>query len=180
MRLRTSLPTPKSNGRPLVSILVLEILFGFPLHWSSIRNDPHTNEIGEFFMGKTSSTAKHKWNSQHYTQVKVFVLPEIAQAFKERCKADGVSMAATLSRFMSGMTSSNNFPQKSVSGVETRPQHRKTLDKLIRQAEMILAAETEYRDRIPENLRSSNRYDAADDAVVALESALDYLRDVYL
>jgi hypothetical protein len=55
-------------------------------------------------MGKTSNETKARWNAAHYTQVKVSVKPEVAEAFKNRCRADGVSMAAELSRFMSGMT----------------------------------------------------------------------------
>jgi len=130
-------------------------------------------------MGKTSTASKHKWNTEHYTQVKVSVLPEIAQAFKEQCKVNGVSMAGEISRFMSGAVNESSPAKKSALGVETRAQRRKTLAVLIRQLAKVVAAEAEYRERIPENLQNSCRYEAADCAIANMENALDCLNEVY-
>lgn len=38
--------------------------------------------------------------------------------------------------------------------------------------------ETEYRDNMPENLQGSERYEAADAAVDAMQEAIDQLSDV--
>jgi len=51
-------------------------------------------------MGDTSINTKQRWNSAHYTQLKISVAPELASAFKAACAADNVSMVSTLSQFM--------------------------------------------------------------------------------
>jgi hypothetical protein len=51
-------------------------------------------------LSKAANQAKTKWNSENYTQVKAYVAPEIASAFKAACAAAGVSMNSKLSQFM--------------------------------------------------------------------------------
>lgn len=62
---------------------------------------------------------------------------------------------------------------------------RKQLDKIISKIEVtkndlesVLADEEEYRDNMPENLQSSERYERAESAVSELESAIDCIDDV--
>ena len=44
-------------------------------------------------MGKTSSAVKNKWNEKHYGRISIMVEKELVEAFKEKCKEDGVPMA---------------------------------------------------------------------------------------
>lgn len=130
-------------------------------------------------MGKTSNATKQKWCKEHYAQVKVCVPPETAAIFKTRCKADGVSMASEIARFMRGQNSESYSKKKQELRVVTRPQRRKTLALLIRNIDAIMDAEINYRDNIPESLRNSCRYEAAEQTVAALEEALNILITAY-
>jgi hypothetical protein len=91
-------------------------------------------------MGKTSNEAKHRWNCDHYTQIKVSVQPEIAAEFKKKCQAKGVSMASEISRFM-------NKVNKKPNTYSTRQLRRKALASAIAQLEEIREAEKQYWER---------------------------------
>jgi len=124
-------------------------------------------------MGITSNEAKQRYNAGHYTQVKVSVPHETAAAFKSKCAAAGVSMASELKNFMSG-----NISQKPLS-LRTRQLRRRAVIMLVRQIEAVMIAEQDYINNIPENLRNSRVYDAAEQTVSALEEALDILNEAY-
>lgn len=128
-------------------------------------------------MGKTSTVAKQRWLCDNRTQIKAWVKPEIAYAFKESCKAKGVSMASELSAFMGSFVPVNVNKEKSlpVLNVTTRPQRRKALAVLIRQIELLMDAEEQYLEAIPENLRNSCRGQAAEQTVSMLNEAIDFL-----
>ncbi len=127
--------------------------------------------------GKTSNEAKSHWNAANYTQVKVSVKPEIAETFRNRCRAGGVSMAGELSRFMSGETQK---PSKNPApSYGTRQRRRKALADLIRLLQAIYDAESAYMDNIPVNLQNSQVYESAERAVTAFNDALDILREAY-
>ena len=128
-------------------------------------------------MGATSNDAKQRWNAAHYTQVKVSAPPEIAAAFKERCIADGVSMAGELTRFMSG--DNNHSKKSSADPYATRQKRRKALNALTSQLEAIRSSEQQYLDNIPSNLQSSRVYEAAEQTIAALDEALGILSEAY-
>lgn len=131
-------------------------------------------------MGSTSNKAKQRWKKANCTQVNIAVSPDIAAAFKAKCKDDGVSIAGEISRFMirhCGETTPAN--KKAEFRVTTRTQRRKTLSLLIKHIEAVLDAETNYMDNIPESLQNSCRYEAAEQAIAALEEALDTLSTVF-
>lgn len=130
-------------------------------------------------MGKTSNAAKQRWNKERYTQIKVNVPPKIATAFKARCLTDGVSMAGEITRFMCGRCDEGSKNNKPGFCIETRPKRRKSLALMIQSVEALMDAESNYLDSIPDNLRGSCRYDAAEQTVTALESALDFLGTAY-
>ena len=123
-------------------------------------------------MGKTSNQAKGHWNHAHYTQIKVSVQPEIAAEFKKKCQAKGVSMASEISRFMSR-------ENKKPDTCGTRQRRRKALFSLIAQLEEIRDAEKEYWDNIPINLQNGPAYEAAEQAVTAIEEAYELLYHAY-
>jgi len=124
-----------------------------------------------------SNEAKQRWNTAHYTQVKVSVPPEIAAAFKERCIADGVSMAGEISRFMSGRD--RHVPKSSAAPYATRRKRHEALTALAGQLEAIREAEQQYLDNIPANLQNSRMYEVAEQTVAALEEALSILDGAY-
>jgi hypothetical protein len=130
-------------------------------------------------MGITSNEAKQRWNTTHYTQVKVSVSSELAAAFKAKCVADGVSIASELSRFMSEETSGHHAAKTSINPYKTRPQRRKALNTMIDQLGALMAAEQSYLDNIPENLQNSRFYNAAEHSISVFDEALNILTEAY-
>ena len=123
-------------------------------------------------MGITSNEAKQRWNNAHYTQIKFSIQPKIAANFKKKCQTKGVSMASEISRLMSG-------ENKKADPCSTRPLRRKSLISIIAQLENICEAEKQYLDNIPTNLQSGSAYEAAEQAVSAMEEALELLYQAY-
>jgi hypothetical protein len=145
-----------------------------------LRDDKYKQIKRRIFMGITSNKAKQRWKKENCTQVNVAVSKDVAAAFKAKCITDGVSIASEISRFMSRHCGDNApVNKKPEFRFTTRPQRRKSLYLLISHIEELLDAETEYKDNIPENLQNSCRYEAADQAVAALEEALDILNTVF-
>lgn len=44
-------------------------------------------------MGNTSSKVKNKWNAEHYTRLTIMLDKEEAEAYKNKCKAEGLSFS---------------------------------------------------------------------------------------
>jgi hypothetical protein len=131
-------------------------------------------------MGATANGVKQNWNQAHYTQVKISVSPELASSFKDKCRACGVSMAAELSSFMRETVSGSAAKKGRQDNLyATRPLRRKALLNLMEQVSDICCAEQSYMDNIPENLRGSRFYEAAEETVAALEDALEALSQAY-
>jgi hypothetical protein len=134
-------------------------------------------------MGATSKEVKQRWNSSHYTQVKVSVPPELATAFKAKCMAGGLSVASELSRFMRAETSVKHAPKQASKMANdpycSRPLRRKAVATLFLQLEAILDAERDYLENIPSNLQCSHFYEAAELSVSVLEDALNNLSEAY-
>ena len=129
-------------------------------------------------MGKTSNAVKQRWNKEHYVQVKVSVHPEIAEAFKEKCKAKDVSIASEITRFMREQCGKPHV-LKTALKVSTRQQRRKAITVLNEQLGAIIDAESLYIKNIPENLRNSVRYETATQSVQALQDAINSLNAAY-
>jgi len=130
-------------------------------------------------MGKTSNSIKDKWNRKNYRQIKISVKSEVAEAFKIACKADNVSMASELSGFMAARGGAPAVARSENDLLMNRPGRRKLVNALIEQLEQIKGAEESYRDAIPPNLRESMRYENAEQSILALEEALDVLKEAY-
>ncbi len=123
--------------------------------------------------------AKRRWNAAHYTQVKVSVKPQLAEAFKAKCALDGVSMAGEISRFMLTQTAGQAESKTRTNPYATRPKRRGAVKLIIKQLNLILDAEQGYLDNIPLNLQNSAPHDAAELTVSALEEALSFLSEAY-
>jgi len=124
-------------------------------------------------MDKTLN-AKQRWASRH-TQIKITVSPEIADEFKARCLAEGVSMTYKLKSYM-GDSQVARLP---VGQYTTRPKRRRALGLLIRECELIMKAEQSYLDRMPDNLQNSPMHEAAEQTIDTLEEALELLRSAF-
>lgn len=130
-------------------------------------------------MSEASNQAKQRWNASHYSQLKVSLRPELLAAFKAKCAADGVSMAAQISGFLSQYASANSPAKPPPDPFATRPLRRKALSSLVSQLNSILDAERRYLDNIPDNLQNSRFYDAATATCSSLEEALSSLDEAY-
>lgn len=117
--------------------------------------------------------------AKQLTQVKVSVSLEIASAFKKVCAASNVSMAAALTQFMAEYSKTPVKP-KAASDYSTRRRRRSAIKKIIMQLEQMKDWEEGIRDNIPENLRGSGAYDAAEEAVSSLEEAIDALAECWM
>jgi hypothetical protein len=129
-------------------------------------------------MKNSATQAKQRWNSKHYTQVKVSVDPDVALAFKKTCVSSGVSMAKKLTEFMSEYSivaaKSGRLPD-----FITIRQRRSAAKSMAKQLDILKTAEAQSRDRIPLNLQLSENYENADERVSLLEEAIELLKSIY-
>jgi len=128
--------------------------------------------------------ARTQWNAKKYTQVKVYVNPDIAADFKAACATRGESMAAVISRAMHDYCGrkTGKKPKARVAAPDysTRGKRRAALRYHAGQVEAIRDAEETYRDNIPETLQGGQRYDDADQTVEALDEAVDALSRAFM
>jgi len=131
-------------------------------------------------MSRAANSAKTKWNSAHYAQVKVSVDPGIAATFKTACATNGVSMAGELSRFMdeySAVAKKRNDTEP--GSLSTRRKRRKSVADIVSRLEMIRDAESLSHENIPENLRGAEAYEATEEIISALDEAVELLGGIY-
>ena len=121
-----------------------------------------------------AQNAKQRWAARH-TQITITVCPELADEFKARCLAEGISVTGKLKGYMG-----DALATKAPAGqYETRQKRRRALVSLIRECEAIMEAERRYVDRMPENLEGSPMHEAAESTVDALEEALELLKSAF-
>ena len=130
-------------------------------------------------MPNQSNASKQRWNSANYVQVKVNVKPELAAAFKDACAAAGASMASVLSGFMADYSNHQTAGAPPSDPYATRKLRRRAMKSFISELESLTLAEERYRDKIPENLQGSVRYEDADRCVDTAHEAIDLLREMY-
>jgi len=136
-------------------------------------------------MGKTSNAAKQRWNSKKYTQVKVYVKPEIAAAFKTACAAAGNSMAGELSRFMADYAAvavANHdvgIKTERTDSVSTTKMRRKTVRSIVRLLEQVRDAEERFINKAPENLQSAPIYENAGYYLSVMDDVIEQLGEIY-
>jgi hypothetical protein len=128
-------------------------------------------------LSKTTAAVKDAWNAAHYTQVKISVKPEVAAAFKSTCAAGGASMAGVLSRCMSEYA--GIAVNSAALPVDTRPNRRQAVRKIAQWIKAIRDAEEGYKNRIPQNLAESERYENAEESVAKLDEAIEALAEAY-
>lgn len=126
----------------------------------------------------TSNEAKQRRKAKHYSQVKVSVDKDLADSFRQACSRRGVSMAGAISAFMGEYTKAEK-PAHEWGAIGTRQQRRKTLGKLTGHLRLLKEAEEAYAGSIPENLRGSVRFEAAEQCLEALDEAISLLDEAY-
>ncbi|MCL1981795.1 MAG: hypothetical protein FWG53_01715 [Clostridiales bacterium] len=131
-------------------------------------------------MGNAANMAKTKWNSAHYTQVKIAVDPKIATAFKSACAASGVSMAGELSRYMSQYGSIvKKTKSKPAYDASTRRQRRKIVATATQLMEQVLDGEICSHENVPENLQGASAYESAEESISVIENVIELLYEIY-
>jgi len=131
-----------------------------------------------------NNDARTQWNAKQYTQVKVYVNPDVAADFKAACAARGESMAAVMSQAM--LDYCGKKPGKkpkakpSAPDYSSRGKRRTALRYHAEQIEAIRDAEETYKDNIPETLQGGQRYDDANQTIEALDEAVDALSQAFL
>jgi hypothetical protein len=159
-------------------------------------------------MSKPSNAVKQRWNASHYTQIKVSVNPETAQAFKAACRTAGVSVAGVLERYMrryagsagdliegehgsrgeASSTASLAPPkrqpmttiEKSVAtvNVKTLNDRRKAMALICSLLDRLIDSETDYMDNMPVNLQQGEQYERALERAERLTEALDVIEGI--
>jgi hypothetical protein len=111
-----------------------------------------------------------------YTQVKVSIDPVLANAFKEACRASGVSMASVLSDYMADFS---RVDKKHKQGsLTTRRQRKTAIKRFSEQLCMIRDAEEAYLGNVPENFQGSVVTERAENFISLLEDVLEILDSV--
>ena len=131
-----------------------------------------------------NNDARTQWNAKQYTQVKVYVSPDLAKGFKAACISRGESMAAVISQAMLGYCDKKPAARvgtkATVSDYTTRGKRRIALRYHTEQVEAIRNAEETYKENIPETLQAGQRYDDAGQTVEALDEAIDALSRAFV
>jgi len=132
-------------------------------------------------MGKAANKAKSKWNAVNYTQVKAYVAPGIASAFKSACAAAGVSANSVLSQFIANYCDmqTSNKSAKETDFVSTNRKRRKKHEELLRQYIQLRDAQESANDNVHENFRSAEGFEAAQERVAKMDEAIEILSDIY-
>lgn len=110
--------------------------------------------------------------------MKVSVDSELAEGFKLVCAAEGVSMTDEISRFMEARTGVRRYGQNP-GRISTRRRRRKAVRDIIIFLHSVADAEETYRDNIPENLRGGDAFDAAEEAIEAINEAVALLEGAF-
>jgi len=127
--------------------------------------------------------SRKRWNAANYKQINIAVAPTLAESFRVTCEKNRVPMREVLVGFITTYTTTAPAPapiKQNDKGYNERRIRRKSVDAIINQLEMIRDAEDTYKENMPENLRNSSRYEAAEQAVGALDGAIEILMEVFV
>jgi hypothetical protein len=136
-------------------------------------------------MTNAATRAKARWNAANYVQIKVSVRPNIADAFKTTCAANGVSIAGALSQFMAGYAAAaatnKAFGTKTeaADSVSTMKKRRKAVRSVAALLEQVRDAEERFIANAPENLQCAPIYETAEQYVSVLDDVIEQLGEIY-
>jgi hypothetical protein len=113
-------------------------------------------------------------------QLKISVESDLAYAFKASCAAQGASMTSELSCFMREFSGAQPSLRTLIPGeTATRRRRRNAVAEIAGRLRSIADAEDDYRENIPENLRSGPAYEDAATTVDILEEAIALLDEAF-
>ena len=113
-------------------------------------------------------------------QLKVSIEKELAQRFKRHCISNGVSMAEKLTQLMEAETKAKPAQNSDARpSLDTRKQRRNATQKIVVLLESIKDYEEMYAYNIPANLQGSANFEAAEQAIDALDQAVCLLNDAF-
>ena len=124
--------------------------------------------------------SKKRWNAENYKQLNLSVNPDLSEAFRAACEQSENSMRKVLTEFMASYAATPPAPKMSNEGYNRRGDRRKAVKSIVSQLIVIRDAEEQYKDNIPENLRNSSRYEAAEQTVEILEEAIELLSEAFM
>ena len=111
-------------------------------------------------------------------QLKVSIEHELAEKFKARCISRGVSMAERITQLLEAETRAK-LARKDGLCLDTRKQRRGATLKAIAMLEAIKDREEVFLSNIPTNLQGGTGYEAAEQAIDALDQAICLLNDAF-
>jgi len=112
-------------------------------------------------------------------QLKVSIEHELAEGFKKHCILNSISMAEKLTQLLEAETGIRLARNKETLSLDTRRQRRNATCKIVALLEAIKDREEVYADNIPANLRGSASFEAAEQAIDALDQAICLLNDAF-
>jgi len=126
-------------------------------------------------MGRTSSAVKQKWNELNYRQIKIMISPKTAETFKKTCNETGQTMNGVLTRYIESFCKKKPHKPLPPLKIETRQQRKKSLELILGILNDLREAESDYLEKIPENLRNGIRYENSNQCIDTLDDAINIL-----
>ena len=125
--------------------------------------------------------SRKRWNAANYKQMNIAVRPELSEDFRKACEQNQIPMREVLTVFMAAYSTAPSLP-KSPKGpsYNERRKRRKAVADILAQLEEIRNAEENYKENIPENFKTSSRYESAEHAVEALGEVIVLLESAFL
>ena len=116
-----------------------------------------------------------------FKQINIAVRPQLADAFRVACAQAQIPMREVLVRLMAAYCADPPpLPKETkAQNYASRAGRRKATAAIIEQLAKIMVAEEEYRHRIPKNFQTSSRFEAAEQAVEALDEAIGILQGAF-
>ena len=132
-------------------------------------------------MADSNYESRKRWNAANYRQLNLSVNPEVMEAFRTACEQNGNSMRKVLTEFMAAYAAMPPAVKKPMKGNSGRGHRRKAVGDIVSKLKTICSAEKQYRDTgIPENLKNSERYESAEQAIGMLEEAIELLEEAFM
>jgi hypothetical protein len=134
-------------------------------------------------MQNAVNSAKTRWNAANYTQIKAYVAPEIASAFKAVCADAGISMNSVLSQFMIDYCDKQAIGKSSKKTepdfLSTKSKRRKKHEELLSQYIKLRDAQELANGNVPENFRETENFEEAEETVRMMDEAIEILEGIY-
>ena len=124
--------------------------------------------------------SRKRWNATNYKQMNIAVRPDLSENFRTACERNQIPMREVLTGFMAAYSTAPALPKSPKRpSYNERRQRRKAVADVLAQLVEIRNAEENYKENIPENLKTSSRYESAEHAVDALGEAIELLESAF-